>query len=632
MKLKVFTIPADASNIAASSRHRAAIAAPTTTNATWGTLPAIIMIGSFGLLLIACAYTIARRDVTWATPLFWLGMLVVFVPIAGRLSYPTIARGERVGLVVLLGMYLYLIKVLHSPSLFTFADELMHWRTADDILRRDELFRYNALLPISAYYPGLEIVTAALCKLTGLSIFASGVIVLGAARLVFVTGLYLFFEYVSRSPYLAGLASLLYMANPNYVFFGAQFAYESLSLPLMTLVLVIVAYGERVPPHDYWRVFLVALPAAAAVVVTHHLTTYALIVILLGWTLALLVCKSWSRACFIGALVSVILLLSVLWSTFVAPRTSSYLIPQFNAALVELKGLLRGEMVGRRLFSSSTGQVSPLWERLTGLASVGLIMLVLPLGLRSIWRRYRGAAAALALALLTLAYPLSLVLRFTRLGAEISNRSSEFLFVALAFVLAAGIVRLQAPAFVRQATPALFVVWSLIVFSGGVIIGWAPWARLPGPYMVIADSRSIEPEGVAAATWMRDLVGPRQRLATDRINRLLMGSYGRQSPITSYGNQLQVSLLFLSPTLGDEERDIIHQGDITYAVVDQRLSASLPTLGIYFERGEPRSAEQRKHALDIKAIEKFDQLRGVGRVFDSGNLVVYDLQELSREP
>lgn len=634
MKSSPLTSSTDTSRITAPIQHRVAIRMFMASSASRDVVLVLSLLGAFGVLIIACAYTIARRDTTWAVPMFWFGLMVVFLPVALRLGRPSITRGERISLIVVLGIYLYLIKVLHSPGLFTFADELMHWRTADDILRREELFRYNALLPISAYYPGLEIVTGALCKLTGLPIFTSGVVVLGVARLVFVLGLYLFFESISRSPYLAGVASLLYLANPNYLFFGSQFAYESLSLPLMALVLFIIARGERLPERASWRMFLVAFVVAAAVVVTHHLTTYALIVILSLWVLALLTQRSWRRALALGVLTAAIILMGLLWSISVAPRTSSYLVPQFGAALAELGGLLRGEILGRRLFSSSIGQVSPLWERVVGLSSVGLILLMLPLGLWRVWRRHHNTAAALGLAALTLAYPLSLVLRFTRLGAEISNRSSEFLFIALAFVLAASIVRLRLRLLGsrQQAAPMVFAAWALVVFSGGVIIGWAPWARLPGPYLVVADSRSVEPEGVAAAIWMRDEVGPRQRIATDRINRLLMGAYGRQSPITSYGNQLPVALLFLSSSVGSEERDIVRQGDIRYAIVDRRLSTSLPTLGIYFERGERSSGEQRTKPLDVQTINKFNLLPGVGRVFDSGNLVVYDLQELSREP
>jgi hypothetical protein len=56
------------------------------------------------------------------------------VPAAVRLIAPEAERPERIGLVALLGMGLYLVKLLHSPMSFTLSDELQHWRTAGDII------------------------------------------------------------------------------------------------------------------------------------------------------------------------------------------------------------------------------------------------------------------------------------------------------------------------------------------------------------------------------------------------------------------------------------------------------------------------------------------------------------------
>ena len=63
----------------------------------------------------------------------------------------------------------------------------------------------------------------------------------GVARLLLVLALYLFFARVSGSTRIAALATLLYMANPNFVYFGAIVAYESLALPLASVVLLAVA-------------------------------------------------------------------------------------------------------------------------------------------------------------------------------------------------------------------------------------------------------------------------------------------------------------------------------------------------------------------------------------------------------
>src|SRR6266545_4304543 len=107
---------------------------------------------------------------------------------AGRVGVTATNRGlgwlPALSLVGALG--LYLVKVLHSPLIFTLHDEFIHWHTANDILKSGHLFRENPLLPASALFPGLEIVTAALTRLSGLTIFDAGVVVVGIARLMLV--------------------------------------------------------------------------------------------------------------------------------------------------------------------------------------------------------------------------------------------------------------------------------------------------------------------------------------------------------------------------------------------------------------------------------------------------------------
>src|SRR5689334_11075229 len=109
------------SAIATRSRTNAVTyEAPAIRVAGWGLFPLLCLSNSLALLLIALAYTASRNSVDWAQGLFWLSLLVLFVPTAVRIVSPSIARKERIALVVLLGCSLYLVKVLQSPFDFTF--------------------------------------------------------------------------------------------------------------------------------------------------------------------------------------------------------------------------------------------------------------------------------------------------------------------------------------------------------------------------------------------------------------------------------------------------------------------------------------------------------------------------------
>lgn len=326
------------------------------------------------------------------------------------------------------------------------------------------------------------------------------------------------------------------------------------------------------------------------------------------------------------------LVMSLAWLVYAARLTViGYVSPHLVNGITEVLRLVALEGTGRQLFMTYSGQVAPPLERLTAFASVALILSMLPFGLLQIWRHHRANLVALVLALGALAYPASLALRLTQSGAEASNRASEFLFLPVAFVLSMGVVERWLPGRSDRKRSMVFTAWATIIFLGGVVIGWAPWARLPGPYLVVADPRSIERQSLTAAEWARDYLGPGNRIATDRTNRQRMGSYGEQHPVTAYGDRVEVSEVFFSLEVGPEEHDILKRGRVRYLVVDHRLSSGLPMVGVYFEQGEPDSFRHTT-PLNPAALTKFDGLKNVNRLFDGGDVVIYDVGVLSGVP
>src|SRR5664280_1446421 len=87
-----------------------------------------------------------------------------------------------------IGVATFVMTICYSPTAFAFSDEYQHSFTARSILQTDHLFHANPTLIVSPQFPGMEIVTAQLAKLSGLSIFASGSIIAGACHVV-LTGL-----------------------------------------------------------------------------------------------------------------------------------------------------------------------------------------------------------------------------------------------------------------------------------------------------------------------------------------------------------------------------------------------------------------------------------------------------------
>jgi hypothetical protein len=600
------------------------------------------VICAVGVFLVALAYEGGRLSIPWAQVLFWIGLLLIFLPVAMRLFSSKPTRRERIALLIVLSLSLYLVAYLQYPLYFTGFDDFSHWRTAQDIVASGHLFQENPLLPISPYYPGMEIFTTALSSLTGLSLFASGILLIGVADLIFVLALFLFFEHFTDSPRMAGIATVLYMANPGYFFFDMSFAYESLALPLAVFVLFVVARRSKAPTGQRLGLDVVILLGLGAVAITHHLTSFFLVAFLLLWTVILLILRA---IAFVrrshhprdrvgpspGWAALAGLVITFAWLTYTGGQAVGYLLPHLQNTAQQLMQILANKSAPRQLFHNTSGFVVPLWERLLSYGSVALILIGLLFGLFIILRSYRANVAILALAVAALAYPVSQAFRLIPAGAESGNRATEFVFLGVAFVLALFAVKFWSSrkSSWRRSVIILGAV-SIICFGQMDLGSGQPWALLPGPYLVSADNHSIEPEGITAAEWANAYLKPGQYVASDRINTLLMATYGSEHVVTGTNANVPVQQVFTSVRFGTGVITILQQDGIQYLVVDHRLSTSLPYVGTYFYL--TGASGQNAQKIQSAALTKFDNVQNVNRIFDSGDIVIYNVGAISHPP
>jgi hypothetical protein len=656
----------------------------------WGGLPVLSLTSAVGIFLVALAGAAGRAGSRWADLLFWLGLFVLFLPITLRLVSAKPARGERIALLVVLGSALYLVRDLNYPLSFAYNDEFIHWREAQDIAASGHLFAANPLLTVGPFYPGLEILTNALSSLTGLTIFISGMIVDGVAGLLLVLVLYLFFEYLGGSARLAGIATLLYAGNPNF-FGNTGFSYESLAVPLAAFVLFAIARRSYTPAGHRLGLTLAIWLGLAAVVITHHVTSYVLVAFLLLWTvtfhflrmmesfhrvhdqkhpegpggvyrerfLSRIPFTSRSRSRIVqsspstsqtvsqeivppystlanpGGAALLGLVLCVVWLKYTGSTGLTYLIVYPASTVSQLVHVFTGEHASRQLFHDGSGFVEPLWERVIAFASVGIITLGLPFGVFQIWRHYRANAVALALTIGAVAYPVSQLLRLVPAGTTTGARAQAYLSVSV--VLAVGVTyvwlfRLPKRWYSVVLAPAMAVIYIAVIFIGGWISATSPlWYRLPGPYLPSADHRSIEPESVAAAEWARSYLGPGHRMIGDITNMLLMATVGDEWIVTAANSEIIVSPVFLSQRFDPGVERALQRGRVQYIVVDRRLSTGLPRGGYYYDTAEPNRGRYTS-PIDPAALAKFDGPQKVSRVFDSGDIVIYDVKAIANAP
>lgn len=605
-----------------------------------GLLAPLTLLAALALGAVALADGASRSGESWGGPIFWFAIFACAVPFAFRLAGPRASRSERLGLVIVFGLWLFLVKVLRDPIGFTYADELVHSYNVDRIVETHHLFSPNAILPLTPRYPGLEATTAAVRMLGGGSTFGAGLIVIALSRLLMMIALFVFFDRVTGKPRIAGLAALFYTANANFVFFDDQFSYESLALPLaLVSVYAVVRWlklkeenvrgrpASRFGSHHAWAT--VAVMMIPAVVVTHHVSSYALAVFIFAIARAQReIRRLWKSYVtpFPFAIFTTIAILA--WLLFVARWTWNYLSPVVSDAVRSALDTFTGHEKARQLFGAGragTGAAgTPVWDRTIAVSAALLTALGVPFGLRRIWREYRTSPVHLVLGVAGFAYVLTLGLRLAPAAWEIANRASEFLFLGVGLVLAlVGLERWRprvAPWLGRVLLAGAFGV----LLGGGVVLGWSSDLVLAKTFEISAGGATLRPEGVVAAQWAGKALGPGHRFAADASNARLLGAYAGEFAIA--GTNPDVQAVIRDPRLDGWHVRLLRQYRIPYVLVDRRRVSEDPLAGYFFTTDS--SPRAWLLTFDRKSVEKFDRQPAASRLFDSGDIVIYNVSRV----
>jgi hypothetical protein len=411
-----------------------------------------------------------------------------------------------------------------------------------------------------------------------------------------------------------------------------MYAYESLALGMTAVVLYAATRRARSAGESHVAFTTVILLGIGAVVTTHHVTTHVLAAYFALWTTTFLFFGLGKREKQNPAWTMIlIVVVAFTWILNVSNITIEYVAPIVANALGDFANIFLRGTGARQLFVGETGQAAPLWEQLIGYLAALLIVLGIPPGVLLVWRRYRTQEILLALAVGALAYPMTQALRFTESGIEIAGRISPFLYVPLSFILAFG-SRVLWPSRLGDVKRLIIMAVAMtIIFLGGAVVSLPHWGRLPGPYLASAGPRSVDRLGIEAAVWLRDSVGPNNRVAADRTNTLIMLTHGRQRTVTSSYDGVDVPTIFLAPVVDEGVLSELRAGRIDYIVVDYRFSDELPMLGSYYDPSELRNYDH-DNPVALTTLAKFDSYEHASRVFDSGDIAIYDVRALSDEP
>jgi hypothetical protein len=259
-----------------------------------------------------------------------------------------------------------------------------------------------------------------------------------------------------------------------------------------------------------------------------------------------------------------------------------------------------------------------------GFASVALIAGLLPVALLAVWRRHRRDTVALMLAGCSVAYLGVLFLRFVPRAWEIGNRASEFLFVGVALMLAFASVRAVA-VLPRGVGRAAVAGAAALLLAGGVIAGSPTDLRLSLPYRVDVGGRVLVPQGTTAARWARANLGEERHFLADPSNARLALSQGE---VAFAGGNPNLNDVLRQPLLAPWMVDQLREHKVSFLVMDRRQISQNQSFGNYFF--SPRA--ERLGLFSAASYAKFDRQPGMSKVYDSGNISIYDLDQFRYDP
>lgn len=600
-----------------------------------------VLLMSLGVLVMAVAANAGRDGSTsgWASAAWIGGLVLIFLPAALRVVLPGTGHVERMVLAVALPTVLQFSRLVLNPTQFAFHDEFIHANTLRQIDETAHLFSQNSLLPVSGYYPGLEVVTHAVHAATGLGMFASSVITLLLSRAVISLVIIALVTLVTGSRRAGAIGAVIYVANPQELFFNSQYSYQTLALPLAILAVYLFAVRRR----GTRTALVLPVLTTAMVTFTHHLTAMLLVAAFAVWLVVDLLVDRRNRRRPTpadpaapaagtrdrGGLLWMTLAsaaLSLLAAVNPGSPVRTYLESIVGSSTAGVTSLTEGSD-SKALFADTAGTGPLWWEQILLVSAVALAMLAMFVVLKFLWQRRRtGTALAVIVGFLALLYPVIPAGHLTAATAEVGDRASGFVFVGIAAVLGWWLIRSRW----KLRSLLAFTAAAVVLFLGNIVLGAGPTSgQLPGPYQISADARSVDAANTAAASWLVTGVPTDSVVYGDRTSGLLAAAIGGQSTVLHVSTGIDASRLLLDPNFTDKDVALIKQAHLAYLIVDTRLSTGLPHQAYYIESGE-FGGDDRTGPVPAAALTKFATVPGVQRVYDNGALVIYDVRGLDR--
>ncbi len=547
----------------------------------------LIAVLSLSVLLIALSMWLATRGQSnLQFPVFWTGVLLGFAGLSYQVIKVAKTPRDYQEILVVLGIWGMVPRLLRGGLSPLFFDEFDHLRLAQDLTATGHAVALDHLFQIGASFPGLELLTSTTAFVSSLSLWNVGIIVVVLAHVLGILGLFTLVGEHRRSARQGAFAALFYACNPSWLYFHAQFSYETLAMPLLIWLLVFADRWQRDgASRSTVGSFLVV---AAALPIVHHATSAITLAILLIWVFASIsldvfgsnhhLSKATKRLVLASSIAAVLVIARLV---LIGPTLWHYWSPVLNVSSIwhSLLKLIDGSGGGRTLFG---GAHLPWWEITAGFLLVPLLLFILGRALLQI-RKSPTPTDGLEVTfwVLAVAFFLTLPLDLVSSLSEAVHRSWGFAFLGLAAV-AGGVV---VPFLEREGRWRLFttgIVFSVIAIAG-TSVGISTNYQFPGPVEAGVDGRSIGSETAMVANWFALHSGSSDHVFVDRF-------ISRQIAVSTRADVMmpwQLWQVAYAPSLDSVTLEWLRRFQVTYMVFDRRMTTIIPQTGFWYSPSEP---------------------------------------------
>lgn len=586
--------------------------------ADFSTATILLLVSTLGVMLLTVVYLWAY-DGTFYNILFWIGVLLFGIPIFFVISDKKVSQNQKIFVLFLFGLVLYIMRILPSTTNFRFSDELFHYETTNLIYEIGNL-NISPDFDISKYYPGLELLNLPFKYVINLDIFPSSKILIGIIHSLILVFIYLFLKEICFSDSIAAIGTFIYATNPLYVFFHALYSYESLGVFFLVILLYVIS--KMLLKRISISFSVLAIVVLLSLTVTHHLSSIMFILFMvilsvvqiLGKTNGKIYEKKWLPR---FTILSTTVIFG--WMIYIATITITYLGQTFSTRFSKIFELSLFGGSQKDVFSSSLSySILPNYEYVIDTFMYApLLLLLAMIGVYYVKKeRLNNIFIYTMIIYGPLLYMISLALIPTS-GSELAQRTWGFSYIGLSFIVAIAISKMlnNEKSSTRILSYTAVIISIAIILIGGISIGDKPIHREPSLLYpkLSAGFGSMTTDVYSSASLFEEKFGRDNRMAGGMMASIIFNSYGNQN--SEMWNSGQV---FLPESIDDNASSYIKSFNIRYLIIDNRMLKYPPEGGSYF-------SNSKVGMLHDESFEKFNSNNEFEKFYDNGNINLYKI-------